>query len=71
MPADERFYLRYFTILKRHTEEKKKKKKVPYSRVQRIRNGISTHTLLDDDINFPFTGKGTINYFFSGKVPLG
>lgn len=27
MPADERFYLRYFTILKRHTEEKRKKKK--------------------------------------------
>lgn len=27
MPADERFYLRYFTILKRHTEEKKKKKR--------------------------------------------
>lgn len=33
-----------------------------YLRVKRLRNNIFAHKLLDDDINFPLTGKGAINY---------
>lgn len=48
-----------FSILKRYTEENRT--------VKRIRNGAFAYKLLGDATYFPFTGKGTINYFQQEK----